>query len=166
MKSFFTAIGHGILYFFTPFIWIIGISIGGALAVLLFFGYALYSIFLFFTGRNLFKSLPEDERVEEIKALEEGRNSPQEEIETVQESYSQPVQQENTYENHYKEDTYVEEEPKNPFVATNDETDVANETPIAPLEDEDFLNENFDNDETIEDENNENEGGNDDEIDY
>lgn len=77
MKSFFATLGRGILYFLTPFAWIIGIAVGGVVALLVFIGYSFYCVFLFFTGRNLFKDLPEDEKAKEIlKAQAEAATQP------------------------------------------------------------------------------------------
>lgn len=71
MKGFFSSIGKGILYFLTPFAWIVGIAVGGVIALVVFLGYSIYCIFLFFTGRNLFKDLPEDEKAKEILAAQQ-----------------------------------------------------------------------------------------------
>ena len=67
MKSLFKSLGRGILYFFTPFVWVIGMAIGSVIGLVVFLGYALYSIFLFFTGRNMFRDLPEDEKLKELR---------------------------------------------------------------------------------------------------
>ena len=70
MKGFFQSIGRGILYFLTPFAWIIGMAVGGVVALVVFFIYVIYLIILFFTGRNLFKDLPEDEKAKAILAAQ------------------------------------------------------------------------------------------------
>ena len=70
MRGFFQSIGRGILYFLTPFAWIIGMAVGGIVALVVFFVYVIYLIILFFTGRNLFKDLPEDEKAKAILAAQ------------------------------------------------------------------------------------------------
>ena len=70
MKGFFRSIGRGILYFLTPFAWVIGIAIGSVVALIVFICYAIYFIYCFFTGRNLFKDLPEDKKAKEILAAQ------------------------------------------------------------------------------------------------
>ena len=70
MKGFFRSIGKGILYLLTPFAWVVGITLGSVVALVVFLGYAVYFIFCFFTGRNLFNDLPEDKRAKEILAAQ------------------------------------------------------------------------------------------------
>ena len=70
MKGLFHSIGKGILYFLTPFAWVVGIAIGSVVALVVFLCYAVYFIFCFFTGRNLFKDLPEDKKAKEILAAQ------------------------------------------------------------------------------------------------
>ena len=70
MKGFFHSIGRGILYFLTPFAWVIGIAVGSVVALVVFLCYAVYFIFCFFTGRNLFRDLPEDEKAKAILAAQ------------------------------------------------------------------------------------------------
>ena len=77
MKGFFHSIGKGILYFLTPFAWVIGIAIGSVIALVVFLCYAVYFIFCFFTGRNLFKDLPEDKKAKEILAAQTDPNANQ-----------------------------------------------------------------------------------------
>ena len=77
MKGFFHSLGRGILYFLTPFIWVVGISLGSVVALVVFLGYAVYFIFCFFTGRNLFNDLPEDKRAKEILAAQADALNPQ-----------------------------------------------------------------------------------------
>ena len=80
MKGFFSSVGKGILYFFTPFVWIVGIALGSVVALVVFLCYAIYFIFLFFSGRNLFKDLPEDEKAKAILAAQNdptGASNPQ-----------------------------------------------------------------------------------------
>lgn len=56
-----------LLCFLTPFLWIIGIALGSVVAIFVFIIFAIYSLFLFFTGRNMLGDLPEDEKVKEFK---------------------------------------------------------------------------------------------------
>ena len=76
MKGFFHSLGKGILYFFTPFVWAIGIALGSVVTLVVFLCYAIYFIFLFFSGRNLFKDLPEDEKAKAILAAQNAGEVP------------------------------------------------------------------------------------------
>lgn len=96
MKSFFKTLGKGILYFFTPIVWAIGISLGSVIGLLVFVGYLVVAIFLFFTGRNLFKELPEDE---EVRLLKEGKKAPV--AEAVLSSLKEDETLHEEHENHY-----------------------------------------------------------------
>ena len=77
MRGFFASIGKGILYFLTPFAWVIGIAIGSVVALIVFLCYAIYFIICFFRGSDLFKDLPEDKKAKEILAAQNDPNANQ-----------------------------------------------------------------------------------------
>lgn len=77
MKGFFGSVAKGILYFLTPLLWVVGITIGLAISVVLFVIYIFYSLILFFTGRSLFNELEEDVKAREILEAQNNVTQPQ-----------------------------------------------------------------------------------------
>ncbi len=75
------SIGKGIGYFFLFPLLIIAITIWAIVGFFVFLYQLFKSIFLYFSGRNLFSDLPEDEEVKKIKSL----NTPKEEEENDEE---------------------------------------------------------------------------------
>ena len=69
----FKTVADFLLCIITPFLWVIGISVGSVLALILFIFNLFYAIFLFFTGRSVFNNLEEDEKAKEIKELNRRR---------------------------------------------------------------------------------------------
>lgn len=128
MKSFFKSIGKGVLNFLTPFAWIIGISIGGAIGLVIFVILLFYFLFLFFSGRSIFKELPEDIKVKEIKQKNNSMatpyvSQPVENNQPIENSNNKIVESnDNSY--HLEEASYedpIEENKENIEEGANDE---------------------------------------------
>lgn len=129
MKSFFKSIGKGVLNFLTPFAWIVGISIGGTIGLVIFVILLFYFLFLFFSGRSIFKELPEDKKVKEIKQKNNSMaapyvSQPVENNQPIENSNNKIVESnDNSY--HLDEDSYedhpIEENKENIEEGANDE---------------------------------------------
>ena len=75
------SIGKGIGYFFLFPLLILAITLWAIVGFFVFLYQLFKSIWLFFSGRNLFSDLPEDEEVKRIKSM----NAPKEEEEADEE---------------------------------------------------------------------------------
>ena len=75
------SIGKGIGYFFLFPLLIVAITLWAIVGFFVFLYQLFKSIWLFFSGRNLFSDLPEDEEVKKLKSM----NAPKEEEESNEE---------------------------------------------------------------------------------